>query len=315
MSTSALSIKNLRKTYRNGTQAVCGVDLDVKEGDFFALLGPNGAGKSTTIGIISSLINKTSGSVKVFGHDIDTEPTSARSLIGLVPQEFNFNIFEPVIEILINQAGFYGISRKLATQRAEKYLRKLELWDKRFDMARELSGGMKRRLMIARALVHEPRLLILDEPTAGVDIEIRHSMWAFMREINASGTSIILTTHYLEEAENLCNHIAIIDKGVTIEHTSMRALLNRLHVETFVLYLEDPIEQLPTCGGYPLKLIDSHTIEVGIAHSQTLNALFQLLSDCHIKVLSMRNKTNRLEQLFVSMMRDGNASNYSGDQV
>jgi len=311
MQTNALSIKNLKKTYRNGTQALCGVDLDVQEGDFFALLGPNGAGKSTTIGIICSLINKTSGSAQVFGHDIDTEPATARSLIGLVPQEYNFNIFEPVGEILINQAGFYGISRHEATQRAEKYLRKLELWDKRFEMAKELSGGMKRRLMIARALIHEPKLLILDEPTAGVDIEIRHSMWEFMREINADGTTIILTTHYLEEAESLCNNIAIIDKGVTIEHTSMRSLLDRLHIETFVLYIEDGIDALPACGNYSAKLIDSNTIEVDIAHAQSLNELFQILSDCKIKVLSMRNKTNRLEQLFVSMLRTGN----NGDEA
>ena len=315
MSVNALKIKSLRKTYRNGTEALLGVDLDVEEGDFFALLGPNGAGKSTTIGIISSLVNKTSGSVSVFGHDIDIDSTTARSLIGLVPQEFNFNIFEPVGEILINQAGFYGIGRHEATQRAEKYLRKLELWDKRFEMAKELSGGMKRRLMIARALVHEPKLLILDEPTAGVDIEIRHSMWEFMREINASGTTIILTTHYLEEAENLCNHIAIIDEGVTIEHTSMRSLLDRLHVETFVLYLAEGIDELPACGDYRVTLIDSNTIEVDIAHEQSMNALFQILSSCNIKVLSMRNKTNRLEQLFVSMMRDGNADNYIGGEA
>ena len=315
MPTHALSIKNLKKTYRNGTVALCGVDLDVKEGDFFALLGPNGAGKSTTISIVSSLTNKTSGSVQVFGHDIETDSATARSMIGLVPQEFNFNIFEPVIEILINQAGFYGIGRHEATQRAEKYLRKLELWDKRFDMAKELSGGMKRRLMIARALVHEPKLLILDEPTAGVDIEIRHSMWAFLREINASGTTIILTTHYLEEAESLCNNIAIIDKGITIEHTSMRKLLDRLHVETFVLYLEEAIKELPVCADYRLKLIDSNTIEADIAHSQSLNEIFKIFTDCKIKVLSMRNKTNRLEQLFVSMVRDGNAQNYSGGEA
>lgn len=306
MTVNALSIKNLKKTYRNGTKALCGVDLDVEEGDFFALLGPNGAGKSTTIGIISSLVNKSSGKVHVFGHDIDTDSAQARSLIGLVPQEFNFNIFEPVGEILINQAGFYGIARQEATQRAEKYLRKLELWDKRFDMAKELSGGMKRRLMIARALIHEPKLLILDEPTAGVDIEIRQSMWKFMREINASGTTIILTTHYLEEAESLCNNIAIIDKGLTIEHTSMRALLDRLRIETFVLYLEDAIDVLPVCADYPLKLIDAKTIEVDIAHEQSMNALFQLLSNCNIKVLSMRNKTNRLEQLFISMLKNNN---------
>ena len=315
MPTNALSIKNLKKTYRNGTVALRGVDLTVEEGDFFALLGPNGAGKSTTISIISSLTNKSSGSVQVFGHDIETDSTTARSMIGLVPQEFNFNVFEPVVEILINQAGYYGICRRVATQRAEKYLRKLGLWDKRFDMARELSGGMKRRLMIARALVHEPKLLILDEPTAGVDIEIRHSMWAFLREINASGTTIILTTHYLEEAESLCNNIAIIDKGITIEHTSMRKLLDRLHVETFVLYLEEAIKELPVCADYRLKLIDSNTIEADIAHSQSLNEIFKIFTDCKIKVLSMRNKTNRLEQLFVSMVRDGNTQNYSGGKA
>ena len=306
MPVNALKIENLRKTYNNGTEALCGVDLDVEEGDFFALLGPNGAGKSTTIGIISSLVNKTSGCASVFGHDIETDSTMARSLIGLVPQEFNFNIFEPVVEILINQAGFYGINRHQASQRAEKYLRKLELWDKRHDMAKELSGGMKRRLMIARALIHEPKLLILDEPSAGVDIEIRQSMWKFLREINASGTTIILTTHYLEEAESLCNNIAIIDHGITIEHTSMRELLDRLHVETFVLYLKDDISELPVCGNYETRLMDSHTIEVDIAHEQSMNALFQILSDCDIKVLSMRNKTNRLEQLFVSMLHGNN---------
>lgn len=315
MATNALSIKNLRKTYSNGTVALCGVDLDVKEGDFFALLGPNGAGKSTTIGIVSSLTNKSSGSVQVFGHDIETDSAMARSMIGLVPQEFNFNIFEPVIEILINQAGFYGIARHEATQRAEKYLRKLELWNKRHDMAKELSGGMKRRLMIARALIHEPKLLILDEPTAGVDIEIRHSMWEYMREINNSGTTIILTTHYLEEAESLCNNIAIIDKGITIEHTSMRKLLDRLHVETFVLYLEDAIDELPVCSDYQLKLIDSNTIEAVLEHSQNLNEIFKIFADCNINVLSMRNKTNRLEQLFVSMVRDGNADNYNGGEA
>ncbi|MDH5386995.1 MAG: ABC transporter ATP-binding protein [Gammaproteobacteria bacterium] len=315
MPTNALSIKNLKKTYRNGTVALRGVDLTVEEGDFFALLGPNGAGKSTTISIISSLTNKSSGSVQVFGHDIETDSTTARSMIGLVPQEFNFNVFEPVVEILINQAGYYGICRRVATQRAEKYLRKLGLWDKRFDMARELSGGMKRRLMIARALVHEPKLLILDEPTAGVDIEIRHSMWEFLREINASGTTIILTTHYLEEAESLCNNIAIIDKGITIEHTSMRKLLDRLHIETFVLYLENSIDELPVCADYSLRLIDNNTIEADVAHSQSLNEIFKIFTDCNINVVSMRNKTNRLEQLFVSMVRDGNANNYSRDEA
>jgi len=305
---NALKIENLHKTYRNGVKALCGANLEVEEGDFFALLGPNGAGKSTAIGIISSLVNKTSGKVSVFDHDIDIDSAGARQQIGLVPQEFNFNIFEPVGEILINQAGFYGIGRHEATMRTEKYLRKLELWDKRYDMAKDLSGGMKRRLMIARALVHQPRLLILDEPTAGVDIEIRHSMWDFMREINDNGTTIILTTHYLEEAESLCNHIAIIDNGVTIEQTSMRNLLDRLHVETFVLYLDKTIQQTPDCGDYSVRLLDGNTLEVDIHQNQNMNDLYKILSQCGISVLSMRNKTNRLEQLFISMLNNGEAA-------
>ncbi len=305
---NALKIENLHKTYRNGVKALCGVNLEVEEGDFFALLGPNGAGKSTAIGIISSLVNKTSGKVSVFDHDIDIDSAGARQQIGLVPQEFNFNIFEPIREILINQAGFYGIGRHEAGLRTEKYLRKLELWGKRYDMAKDLSGGMKRRLMIARALVHQPRLLILDEPTAGVDIEIRHSMWDFMREINANGTTIILTTHYLEEAESLCNHIAIIDKGVTIEQTSMRNLLDRLHIETFVLYLDKTIQQIPDCGDYDVRMIDNNTLEVDIHQSQSMNDLYKILSQCGISVLSMRNKTNRLEQLFISMLNNGEAA-------
>jgi len=298
----ALQIENLHKTYRNGFQALSGVSLDVDTGDFYALLGPNGAGKSTTIGIICSLINKTSGKVKVHGVDLDQDPAAARMHIGLVPQEFNFNIFEPVGEILVNQAGYYGIPRKLAHQRAEKYLKKLELWDRRYDMARELSGGMKRRLMIARALVHEPRLLILDEPTAGVDIEIRYAMWNFMRELNAGGTTIILTTHYLEEAESLCSNIAIIDKGVTIEQTDMRSLLDRLKMETFVLYLDRDIDELPNCGDYHVRLLDSSTMEVDTHKGHDLNSLFVRLTECDIKVVSMRNKSNRLEQLFMSML-------------
>ena len=305
---NALQINDLHKTYRNGVKALCGVSLEVKEGDFFALLGPNGAGKSTVISIISSLVNKTSGKVSVFDHDIDIDSTGARQQIGLVPQEFNFNVFEPIEEILINQAGYYGIGRHEATIRAEKYLRKLELWDKRRSIARELSGGMKRRLMIARALVHEPRLLILDEPTAGVDIEIRHSMWNFMREINASGTTIILTTHYLEEAESLCNNIAIIDDGVTIEQTSMRTLLNRLHIETFVLYLDKAIHEIPDCGDYKVRLVDNNTIEVDLRQNQSLNELYKKLSHCDVDVRSMRNKTNRLEQLFISMLKNGDAA-------
>lgn len=298
----ALEINNLHKTYRNGVNALSGVNLAVNPGDFYALLGPNGAGKSTTIGIICSLINKTSGKVRVYGVDLDDDPAAARMHIGLVPQEFNFNIFEPVGEILINQAGYYGIPRKLARARAETYLKKLELWDRRYDMAKELSGGMKRRLMIARALVHEPRLLILDEPTAGVDIEIRHAMWDFMRELNAGGTTIILTTHYLEEAESLCNNIAIIDRGVTIEQTNMRTLLNRLHMETFVLYLDNEIDQVPDCGDYHVRLLDKCTLEVDIHKGQDLNSLYARLSACNIKVLSMRNKSNRLEQLFIAML-------------
>ena len=299
---SALKIEDLHKTYRNGTQALCGVNLEVDDGDFFALLGPNGAGKSTAIGIICSLVNKTSGSVSVFGVDTEKDPALARSYIGLVPQEFNFNIFEPAGEILINQAGYYGIDRDTATERAEHYLRQLDLWSKRKVMARELSGGMKRRLMIARALVHKPRLLILDEPTAGVDIEIRRSMWQFLREINAAGTTIILTTHYLEEAESLCNNIAIIDHGITIEHTRMRTLLDRLSVETFVLYLEEDIDHVPNCGEYDVRMVDPRTLEVMLHKGQNLNAIYQQLSACNIKVVSMRNKSNRLEQLFMSML-------------
>ncbi len=300
----ALEISNLHKTYRNGFQALSGVNLEVNSGDFYALLGPNGAGKSTTIGIICSLINKTSGKVSVYDVDLDKDPAAARMHIGLVPQEFNFNIFEPVGEILINQAGYYGLPRKLARERAEKYLNKLGLWDRRYDMARELSGGMKRRLMIARSLVHEPRLLILDEPTAGVDIEIRYSMWNLMRELNASGTTIILTTHYLEEAESLCNNIAIIDKGVTIEQTDMRSLLDRLNMETFVLYLEQEINELPDCGDYHVRLLDKSTMEVDMNKGHDLNSLYAKLSECDIKVVSMRNKSNRLEQLFMSMLNN-----------
>ncbi len=299
----ALEISELHKTYRNGTQALKGASIDVEQGDFFALLGPNGAGKSTAIGIICSLVNKTSGTVRVYGHDTDTDAAQARMLTGLVPQEFNFNIFEPIGEILINQAGYYGINRAIAKTRAEKYLKQLELWDRRFDMAKELSGGMKRRLMIARALIHEPKLLILDEPTAGVDIEIRHSMWAFMREINATGTTIILTTHNLEEAENLCTNIAIIDEGVTIEHTSMRKLLDRLHQETLVLNLDTEIDELMSCTEYQARIVDPITLEIVIHRGQKLNRLFEYLSDCGIGVISMRNKSNRLEQMFISMMQ------------
>jgi ABC-2 type transport system ATP-binding protein len=303
--THALSISGLTKTYSNGVQALKGVELQVREGDFFALLGPNGAGKSTTIGIIASLIRKSAGKVSVFGHDIDTDIETAKSCIGLVPQEFNFNQFEPVLEIVANQAGYYGIDRKKAFQRAEKYLKQLNLWEKRRDMARELSGGMKRRLMIARALVHEPRMLILDEPTAGVDIEIRRSMWSFLREVNRAGTTIILTTHYLEEAENLCRHIAIINDGITIESTEMKSLLMKLKVETFVLNLKQPVSALPATPGYQLSLVDETTLEVAISKEQSMNELFRCLSSVGIDVISMRNKTNRLEEMFVHLVEQG----------
>jgi ABC-2 type transport system ATP-binding protein len=304
----ALSLRDLTKTYRNGHVALKGITLDVAEGDFFALLGPNGAGKSTTIGIVTSLVNKSGGEVSVFGHDLDIDTAAAKSCIGLVPQEFNFNQFEPVVEIVANQAGFYGIERGEAFRRAEKYLRQLGLWEKRRDMARNLSGGMKRRLMIARALVHEPRLLILDEPTAGVDIEIRRSMWEFMREINAAGITIILTTHYLEEAESLCRNIAIIDEGELIENTSTRKLLNTLHMETFVLDLAAALAQPPALPQHTLRLIDETTLEADISREDTINRLFEDLSRLDIRVLSLRNKTNRLEQLFVRLV-EGNGLN------
>lgn len=303
---NALCIQNLQKTYKNGVKALKGVDLVVKDGDFFALLGPNGAGKSTVIGIIASLINKSDGQVDIFGLNLTTNAADVRMQIGLVPQEFNFNIFEPVGEILINQAGYYGIDREEAKKRAEKHLKQLELWDKRYDIAKELSGGMKRRLMIARALMHNPKLLILDEPTAGVDIEIRRSMWDFLKQVNAQGTTIILTTHYLEEAESLCNNIAIINNGVTVEQTQMKSLLARLNIETFVLYLNDSISKAPDCGDYAVRMIDSTTLEADIRSDekskQNISGLFNILNKCDINVASMKNKTNRLEQLFISML-------------
>jgi len=298
----AVKISDLIKRYAKGEEALKGIDLIVSAGDFFALLGPNGAGKSTTIGILSSLVNKSSGSVEVFGYDLEKEPEMAKSCIGLVPQEFNFNQFEPVDEILINQAGFYGIPRTEAKQRAEQYLKKLSLWDKRKSQARELSGGMKRRLMIARALVHNPKLLILDEPTAGVDIEIRRSMWSFLKEINQAGTTIILTTHYLEEAESLCRNIAIIDKGVIIENTSMISMLRRLNQEVFVLDTEDAIDDLPRLQGFELTQVGESSFEVSVAKESGLNRLFSALNEAGITVLSMRNKQNRLEQLFIDMV-------------
>jgi ABC-2 type transport system ATP-binding protein len=298
----ALSVRGLTKTYSNGVQALKGVDLDVEEGDFFALLGPNGAGKTTLIGITTSLVNKTSGSVSVFGHDIDRDIEAAKACIGVVPQELNFNQFETPETIVVNQAGFYGIPRHIARVRAEKYLKQLQLWDKRDKMARALSGGMKRRLMIARALMHEPRLLILDEPTAGVDIEIRRSMWEFLSEINARGTTIILTTHYLEEAESLCRSIAIIDGGLIAERDRMSSLLRRLHTEVFVLNLRDELAEAPRLEGYRSTRVDGHTLEVEISKDQSLNDLFLRLTDLGIDVLSMRNKVNRLEEIFMRLV-------------
>ncbi|PTQ73931.1 ABC transporter ATP-binding protein [Pseudomonas sp. GV071] len=299
---SALSIRGLTKTYGNGFQALHGIDLDVAEGDFFALLGPNGAGKSTTIGILSTLVTKSSGTVNVFGHDLDREPSQLKRCLGVVPQEFNFNQFEKVFDIVVTQAGYYGIPLRIAKERAEQYLTQLGLWDKRNSASRELSGGMKRRLMIARALIHQPRLLILDEPTAGVDIELRRSMWTFLTELNQQGISIILTTHYLEEAEQLCRNIGIIDHGRIVENTSMRSLLKKLHVETFLLDLKDSLTLLPNLPGYPAQLVDDHTLSVQVEKSLGISELFRQLAEQNIQVLSMRNKTNRLEELFVSLV-------------
>ena len=298
----ALSFQQLTKTYKNGVQALKGIDLDVQEGDFFALLGPNGAGKTTAIGIVTSLVNKTSGKVEVFGHDIDTELAAAKSCIGLVPQEINFNQFETVTTILLNQAGFYGIPRHVARNRLEKYLTALQLWEKRNAVSRTLSGGMKRHLMIARALMHEPRLLILDEPTAGVDIEVRRSMWTFMRDINNAGTTIILTTHYLEEAENLCRNVAIIDKGRIIENDRMSRVLRKLQTEVFVFNLRNPITEAPALPGYAVTMCDDHTVEIEVSKEQNLNEIFTRLSAAGLEVLSMRNKTNRLEELFMRLV-------------
>ena len=298
----ALEIKNLIKTYATGVQAVKGIDLTVEQGDFYALLGHNGAGKSTTIGIISSLVNKTSGSVKVFGYDLDTQKTELKQQIGLVPQEFNFNQFEKVVDVLTQQAGFYGIPLKEAKARAEMWLKKLDLWEKRTHLTRELSGGMKRRIMIARALMHNPKLLILDEPTAGVDIELRRSLWDFLRELNQQGTTIILTTHYLEEAENLCRNIGIIQHGKLIENTSMKSLLAKLETEIFVLDLQNMPQNRPlVIEYYPHKLLDENTLEVEVQRAQGLTNLFTQLTAQNVEVLSMRNKSNRLEELFLKM--------------
>ncbi len=302
--TTAIAIHNLRKTYANGFEALKGISMEVNEGDFFALLGPNGAGKSTTIGVISTLINKTGGDVVVFGRDVDTHVYQTKLDLGIVPQEVNFSQFEKVRDIVMTQAGYYGLTRKIAAERTEKYLRKLGLWDKRNERSRALSGGMKRRLMIARALVHEPRLLILDEPTAGVDIELRRSMWEFLTEINAQGTTIILTTHYLEEAEQLCRNIAIIDKGEIIEHTSMKKLLAELDSQTFILDSEAELsgEISFSRENVSARIIDSHSLEVTIGADIAINSLFSELSEKGINVSSLRNKTNRLEQLFLSRL-------------
>ncbi|MFV0558546.1 MAG: ABC transporter ATP-binding protein [Enterococcus sp.] len=301
--THALEIKGLKKVYATGVEALRGIDLIVEEGDFYALLGPNGAGKSTTIGIITSLVNKTAGTVNVFGYDLDRDLVKLKQQIGIVPQEFNFNQFETVEQIVVNQAGYYGVSRKEAYLRSEKYLKQSNLWEKRHVKARMLSGGMKRRLMIARALMHEPRLLILDEPTAGVDIELRREMWDFLRELNHQGTTIILTTHYLEEAEMLCKNIGIIQTGELIENTSMKSLLAKLQFETFIFDIEGA-NQAPAIVGYSSVLADENTLMIEVERNQGLNAIFEQLSSQGIKVLSMRNKSNRLEELFLKITEE-----------
>ncbi|MEX2365042.1 MAG: ABC transporter ATP-binding protein [Pseudohongiellaceae bacterium] len=301
--TLAISIKDLHKTYNNGFRALNGISLDVREGDFFALLGANGAGKSTTIGIIATLVKKTAGTVEVFGKSIDHNSYETKLNLGLVPQEVNFNHFEKVFDIVVTQGGYYGLPARLAKERAEQYLRQLGLWDKHDEPARKLSGGMKRRLLIARALVHEPRLLILDEPTAGVDIELRRSTWAFLQKINRAGTTIILTTHYLEEAESLCRNIAMIDQGEIVENTSMKALLLKLDREVFVLDSRNAMNQAPVLDGFTTELIDEYTLEVGVERSQNINQVFEGLNSQGVQIKSMRNKSNRLEQLFVSLLQ------------
>ena len=314
----ALKISNLKKTYDDKIHALKGIDLEVEQGDFFALLGANGAGKSTAIGIVCSLVNKTAGEIEVFGHNLETDREKAQECLGLVPQEFNFNVWEPVQEILVNQAGYYGIDRNTAMARAEDLLKSLEIWDKRHEQANKLSGGMKRRLMIARALIHNPKLLILDEPTAGVDIEIRRSMWKFLKQLNEAGTTIILTTHYLEEAESMCNNVAIINKGQVVESTSMKSLLSRLSIETFVLDLKEDLDELPVIEGIQLRKLDNLRLEADIDKSRSLNFLFENLSEHNIRVLSMRNKTNRLEELFIGLVEDGKKTfdlNVNADQV
>ena len=308
---NALSIRKLRKIYNNGFEALKGIDLDVEAGDFFALLGPNGAGKSTAIGIISSLVNETSGTVSIFGHDLKTDRSRAKSCLGLVPQEVNFNQFDTVKSIVFNQAGYYGTPRKLALQRTEHCLKQMDLWDKRDTVSRRLSGGMKRRVMIARAMVHAPKLLILDEPTAGVDIEIRRSMWQMMQEVNQQGTTIILTTHYLEEAESLCRNIAIIDQGRIVENTDMASLLARLHVDHFILDLAEPLAQAPLIAGYQIERITDKSLNVAVPKEMGLNHLFSQLSAHNIKVVSLKNKSNRLEQLFMDLIDSKLASGLS----
>ncbi len=298
----AISIKNLTKTYGNGVQALKGIDFHVDPGDFYALLGPNGAGKTTAIGIICSLVNKTAGEVRIFGHDIDTDLAAAKACIGLVPQEINLNLFDTVLNTVVNSAGYYGINRKLAMQRAEQYLGELRLWDRRHDISRTLSGGMKRRLMIARALMHEPTLLILDEPTAGVDIEIRRSMWDFLKKINEAGTTIILTTHYLEEAETLCRNVAIIDEGRIIEDARMSTILRQLKGEVFILSLDQQLADTAVIDGFQIKLREHCELEVVIGDDSNLNALFAALSEQGIIVTSLRNKSNRLEELFMRLV-------------
>ena len=314
METPALSIHNLTKVYEDSFKALESISLNVKKGDFFALLGPNGAGKSTTIGIICSLVRKTEGKVSIFQYDVDTHFSTAKRLIGVVPQEFNFNQFEKPIDILVTQAGYFGITSDIASKRAEKYLKQLGLWEKRNDFSRNLSGGMKRRLMIARALIHEPKLLILDEPTAGVDIELRRSMWNFLTEINKSGTTIILTTHYLEEAESLCRNIAIIDHGKIIENTSMKSLLKKLDKETFVFDLAQEISVCPKIKGYSITLSDQNQLEVEIPKSESLNGLFAEFSKQKLSIVSMRNKTNRLEELFIGMVEKNLESEKTSDE-
>ena len=305
----ALEINRLEKTYKNGFQALKGIDLEVDEGEFFALLGPNGAGKSTTIGIISSLVTKSAGSVRVLGLDSDTHFIEIKSRLGIVPQEINFSLFETPLNIVLNQAGYYGIDRKQAYTKAEKYLRQLGLWERRNGISRNLSGGLKRRLMIARALVHEPKLLLLDEPTAGVDVELRRSTWDFLREINRNGITIVLTTHYLEEAESLCEKIAIIDKGSIIEHGRKKDLLAQLHSETFILDLASPLEKLPDMPFLDIRQVDPMTLEVVINREQNANAVFEMLSEHWIIVSSMRNKANRLEELFIRLLDESEREN------